>query len=199
MSRFDASLLRRALAWAGGKQGTAPAEAPLPTLPPIVAAPAPPALPAVPADQLAVQVAAELCRRFEGLRLRPYLCPSGVPTIGYGATHYEDGRRVRLTDKPITKARAEQLLLHQLRTVYLPIVLRLCPGVDSPRRLAALVDWTFNLGGGRLQASTLRRRVNEGRWEDVPAELRKWVYAAGVVMLGLQLRREEEAVLVRAK
>ena len=124
---------------------------------------------------LAVQVAAALCRMFEGCYLRPYLCPAGVPTIGYGATYYEDGTAVTLTDPPITRERAEALLLWMVRTVYLPAVLRLCPGVDNPHRLAALIDFTFNLGSGSLKASTLRRKVNAGEWTEVPGELRKWV------------------------
>ncbi len=148
------------------------------------------------AIDLAVQVAAALARRFEGLYLSPYLCPAGVPTIGYGATYYEDGSAVFLTDAPITRERAEALLLWMVRTRYLPAVVRLCPGVDSPERLAALIDFTFNLGTGNLQASTLRRRVNAGRWDDVPTELRRWVRAAGRRQRGLVMRREAEIELV---
>jgi lysozyme len=144
------------------------------------------------ATELAVQVAAALCRRFEGCYLSPYLCPAGVPTIGYGATYYEDGRRVTLADAPITRARAEQLLLWMVRTKYLPAVLRLCPDVDSPGRLAALIDWTFNLGAGALRGSTLRKRVNAGRWEDVPQEIRKWDKAGGRRLRGLTQRRDAE-------
>jgi Phage-related lysozyme (muraminidase) len=98
-----------------------------------------------------VAVAAALCRRFEGLYLRPYLCPAGVPTIGYGATYYEDGRRVRMDDPPITRERAEALLIWMVRKVYLPVVMQLCPGVREPGLLAALIDFTFNLGSGRLE------------------------------------------------
>lgn len=145
---------------------------------------------------LAIKVAAALARRFEGLYLTPYLCPAGVPTIGYGATYYEDGTPVRLADPPITRERAEQLLLWMVRTRYLPPVLKLCPAVDTPERLAALIDFAFNLGVGALRASTLRRRVNDGRWADVPAELRKWVMAGGRRLRGLVLRREAEASLV---
>jgi lysozyme len=144
----------------------------------------------------AVEVAAALARRFEGLYLRPYLCPAGVPTIGYGATYYEDGTRVQLTDPPITRDRAEELLLWMVRRVYLPVVVRLCPGVDSPGRLAALIDFTFNLGSGQLKASTLRRKVNAGDWNAVPDELRKWVRGGGRVLRGLVLRREAEVALV---
>jgi lysozyme len=144
----------------------------------------------------ALALAAALARRFEGLYLQPYLCPAGVPTIGYGATHYADGRRVTLKDLPISPAAAERLLLLHLQRTYMPAVLRLCPGVKDPRRLAALVDFTFNLGAGNLQASTLRRRVNAGRWEDVPAELMRWNKAGGRELRGLTLRRQAEAALV---
>jgi lysozyme len=145
---------------------------------------------------LAIEVAAALSRRFEGCYLLPYLCPAGVPTIGYGATYYEDGRRVTLFDAPITRERAESLLLWMVRTRYLPAVIRLCPGIDDPLRLAAIIDFTFNLGAGNLQASTLRRRINAGRWEDVPDELRKWNRGGGKVLAGLVKRREAEAVLI---
>lgn len=144
----------------------------------------------------AVQVAAALARRFEGLYLTPYLCPAGVGTIGWGATFYEDGTRVQLTDPPITRERADALLLWMVRTVYLPAVMRLCPGVDSPGRLAALIDFTFNLGQGNFKASTLRRKVNAGDWDAVPGELRKWTRGGGRVLRGLVLRREAECRLI---
>lgn len=145
---------------------------------------------------LAERVAKALIRRFEGCYLRPYLCPAGVPTVGFGATRYLDGRAVQLTDPPITRQVAEVMLLESVRRVYLPAVLKLCPGVDTPERLAALIDFTFNLGAGNLRASTLRKRVNAGRWDDVPAQLRRWNKAGGKVLRGLTIRREAEAALV---
>lgn len=148
------------------------------------------------ANDRAVEVAAALARRFEGCRLRPYLCPAGVPTIGYGATRYPGGVHVELTDPPVTREIANDMLLHSVRTVYLPTVLRLCHGIDSPERLAAIIDFTFNLGGGSLRASTLRRRINAGRWDDVPKELRKWVKGGGRVLAGLVKRREAEVSLI---
>lgn len=148
-------------------------------------------------NDLAVQVAAALMRRFEGTYLTPYLCPAGVATIGVGATYYEDGTRVRLTDPPITRERAEQLLLWMVRTVYLPAVLRLCPGVPDPYKLASLIDFAFNLGVGNLRASTLRRRVNAQNWPAVPSELRKWTRGGGKVLKGLVARREAEVALMQ--
>lgn len=159
-------------------------------------APAPAAVPHGNYLALACQVAAALCRRFEGLYLRPYLCPAGVPTIGYGATYYQDGRRVRLSDPAITRDQASALLLWMVQTVYLPAVRKLCPGVTDAYRLAALIDFSFNLGAGNLASSTLRKRVNANRWEDVPAELRKWTRGGGRVLRGLVLRREAEVELI---
>jgi lysozyme len=144
----------------------------------------------------AALTAVALARRFEGLYLTPYLCPAGVPTLGYGATYYEDGTRVQLSDPTITKERAEALLLWMVRAVYLPAVLRLCPTLDSPQRLAAIVDWTFNLGTGNLKASTLRKRILARDWDAVPAELRKWNKGGGRVLRGLTLRREAEASML---
>lgn len=145
---------------------------------------------------LATAIAAALCRRFEGMFLHPYLCPAGVPTIGYGSTHYLDGRPVQLTDPPITRALAERMLLQSIQLTYLPAVLRLCPGIDSPERLAAIIDWCYNLGAGQLAASTLRRRINAGRWPEVPAEVRRWNRGGGRVLPGLVLRRDAEVALI---
>lgn len=137
-----------------------------------------------------------LLERFEGLRLRPYLCPAGVATIGLGSTRYENGTPVRLTDPPITPERAYALARLQLLRDYLPQVLALCGAVDTPGRLAALTDFAYNLGNGALRASTLRRRVLAGQWELVPAELRKWVRGGGRVLPGLVKRREAEVALL---
>ena len=190
MSRFDAGLLARARAFIEQGPG-ARQQVPAPE-----ALPDPPAVAAVRQAADAVDVAAALCRRFEGFRSQPYLCPAGVPTIGYGATHYLDGRPVKLTDPAISRDEADRLLLAMVRRTYLPAVQRLCPGVTHPGRLAALIDFTFNLGAGRLQASTLRRRVNAGEWGQVPTELRKWVIGGGRVLRGLVIRREAEIELL---
>lgn len=145
---------------------------------------------------LVLKLASALCRRFEGLYLYPYLCPAGVPTIGYGATFYEDGTKVSLRDKPITKERAEALLTWHLEHGFLPGVTRLCTGADTPERLAALLDFAFNLGLGNLKASTLRKRVNQGDWLDAKVQIMKWNKAGGKILKGLTRRREAERQLL---
>lgn len=144
----------------------------------------------------AVSFAAALCRKFEGAYLRPYICPAGVPTIGYGATFYPTGERVALSDPPITLGQAEDLLDWMLRKVFMPQVLELCPGIEQPEQLAAITDFAFNLGVGRLKASTLRKRINAGDWAAVPGELRKWTRGGGKVLRGLVARREAEILLL---
>lgn len=146
----------------------------------------------------AIDIAAALCRRFEGLVLKPYLCSAGVPTIGYGATYYPDGRRVTLKDPPITRDQAERMLILQIERDFLPAVARLCPVLlrESPERLAAIIDFTFNLGSGNLRASTLRRKINAELWHEVPTQLLRWNKAGGRVLRGLTIRRQAEADLI---
>lgn len=144
----------------------------------------------------ALAIVMRLCMQFEGLYLRPYLCPAGVPTIGVGSTRYLDGRPVRLTDPPITREHALVLLRSRVLTEFMPAVLRLCGPLDTPGRLAALTDFSYNVGTGALKASTLRRRVLAGQWGRVPAELLKWVRGGGRVLPGLVRRRRKEADLI---
>ena len=134
--------------------------------------------------------------RFEGLFLTVYLCPAGVPTIGLGSTRYADGRRVALGDPPITTEHAYLLAVHQLRTEYLPQVLRLCPGADGFDKIAALLDFAYNMGLGALAASTLRRRVNEGDWAGAQREIQRWTQGGGRTLRGLVIRRAVEAALL---
>lgn len=143
-------------------------------------------------------LAAALCRRFEGLYLKPYMCPANVPTIGFGSTAYENGVRVTLADRAITKKRAERLLRHELLKIY-PQVVRLCPTLPAlgPGPVAAILDFTYNLGSGRLQASTLRRKINAGDLAAARLELAKWVRGGGRVLPGLVKRRNAEALLLR--
>ena len=108
-----------------------------------------------------LELAAELCRRYEGYRAKPYLCPAGVATIGYGSTYYADKRKVTLEDAPMDEPTARALLMIELEHTYLPGVLRNCPGlITDVRKCNAIVDFCYNLGTGRLQTSTLKSKIN---------------------------------------
>lgn len=148
------------------------------------------------------QAAIELAKRFEGFhrvpqvdpgRAHPYICPAGFWTIGYG--HLCDAQH-----PPITEAEAEVYLARDLQTA-LAATLRCCPvlATESEGRLAAIVDFTFNLGAGRLQTSTLRRRINRRDWSGAVQELQRWVYGGGNVLPGLVLRRSYEVSLLLAE
>ena len=145
------------------------------------------------------QAAIDLAKRFEGFhrvpradpgRAHPYVCPAGYWTIGYG--HLCDPKH-----PPITEAEAEGYLAADLRTA-LNATLRSCPvlATEPAGRLAAIVDCTFNLGAGRLQTSTLRRRLNQRDWPSAASELRRWVYGGGKVLPGLVIRRAAEIALL---
>lgn len=144
-----------------------------------------------------VEAAAELCRHFEGFRSAPYICPAGFPTIGYGTVWRPDGRKVTMEDPPISKQTAEEWLQAELRHNYAAGVLRLCPGlVAFTGPFNAAVDFAYNLGVGRLQTSTLRRKLNSRDWEGAAEELRKWVRGGGRILPGLVRRREAEVKLL---
>jgi len=147
------------------------------------------------------QAAIDIAKRFEGFERKakrgveitavPYICPAGFWTIGYG--HLCDPKH-----PPITEAEAEVYLARDLQTA-LAATLRYCPvlATEPEGRLAAVVDFTFNLGAGRLQTSTLRRRVNQRDWVAAGQELRRWVYGGGRALPGLVARRDAEAALLR--
>lgn len=144
----------------------------------------------------ATAIACDLAKTFEGLRLRPYLCPAGIPTIGYGATYYIDKRPVALTDPAISKDAAERLLTVTMGNIYVAGAYSLCPTADTPARLAALGDFAFNLGLSRLKSSTLRKRVLDGDWTGAHTEILKWTRGGGKILPGLVRRRIAEAALL---
>lgn len=146
----------------------------------------------------AIQIAKKLCILFEGMYLKPYLCPAGIPTIGVGSTHYENGARVSLTDPPITPERAEQLLMWELRSNCAPRVLKLCSNLPEwgPGATAAIMDFVYNLGSGNLQSSTLRKKILSNDREGAKEELMKWVRGGGRVLPGLVRRRTAECTLM---
>jgi lysozyme len=150
-----------------------------------------------------LDLAVELCRRFEGFRAEPYLCPAGIPTIGYGSTYYPGGRKVTLQDEPVTELQARAMLVHELLSTYAPGVVRQCPGLlplavtnDDWGKFCAIVDFAYNLGVGRLQTSTLRRCINRQDWAGAKEQLALWVRGGGRVLPGLVRRRAAEAALI---
>jgi len=143
-----------------------------------------------------LELAAELCKRFEGFVSKPYLCPANVATIGYGSTYYADKRKVTLEDAPMSEQDAHALLMIELEHTYLPSVLRQCPILATDeRKCNSIVDFVYNLGNGRLQTSTLKRKINVGDWEGAKEQLMLWNKGGGKVLAGLTKRRKAECAL----
>ncbi len=131
-----------------------------------------------------------LIKQFEGFSSTVYRCAAGYPTIGYGHVlkaddHFDDG---------IDEQQAEILLRHDVQIAE-RAVLRLINVPLTDGQFSALVSFVFNLGGGALQRSTLRRKVNRQEHIEVPAEFVRWVYAGGRKLPGLVKRRRCEARL----
>lgn len=142
-----------------------------------------------------------LIKEFEGFlrlmadgRVKPYACPANVATVGWGTTIYPDGSRVKLTDPPIDRAKATEYLAWELRKDENALD-RLTTRPLAPLARGSLVSFVYNCGSGAYKASNLRKAVNDGRWSDVPAELRKWRMGGGRVLPGLVRRREAEGVM----
>lgn len=138
----------------------------------------------------------ELIKHFEGFSSRLYKCPAGYHTIGYGHRIIPDINDAGMT---VTRDQADAILRIDLsvaekavRRYINPIVFE---GEKGQGKFDALVSFTFNLGGGALQRSSLRRKINYGDPFDVEREFGKWVIAGGKKWKGLIDRRYAEAVL----
>jgi lysozyme len=138
--------------------------------------------------------ALDLVKAFEGCRLAPYRDAVGVWTIGYGATYGLDGRRVTAAHPTLSPGEAALLLKRDVARFAGAVDRLVKVSIDAPQR-GALTSFTFNLGAGALQSSTLLKRVNGLEWDDVPRQFMRWVYAGGRVLPGLLRRRAAEAAL----
>lgn len=128
-----------------------------------------------------------LIRQFERFSPVTYRCPAGYWTIGYG--HLADRGHA-----PITQEEANNLL--RLDAVVAEAAVK--KFISAPLhqcQFDALASFTFNLGSGALQRSTLRRVINRGEYAAAPAQFLRWVYAGGRKLPGLVRRRMAEATL----
>ena len=132
----------------------------------------------------------DLIKRFEGFSPTIYICPAGWPTIGYG--HVVNDQERASFAEGIDEEAGEVLLRNDVEKSE-RAVLRLIRVALDDGQFDALVSFTFNLGSGALQRSTLRRKVNREEHDTVPPEFRRWVWAGGRKLRGLMRRREAEA------
>lgn len=137
----------------------------------------------------------DLVKLSEGFRPRPYLCPAGVWTIGYGSTRYANGEPVSNGDPAINEKQAAELVMATLATEYEAAVNRYVNVALQQHQFDALVDFAYNAGTHALRTSTLLRRVNVGAFEQAAEEFGRWVHADGKRLQGLVTRREAERKL----
>ena len=135
------------------------------------------------------QTGIDLIKDFEGFRSEPYLCSASVATIGYGST-----LGITLDSPAISQEEGEALLAKDLER-FERGVHRLCPVPLSRGQYDALVSFSFILGAGALQSSTLRRKIMREDYEGAADEFPRWVFAAGRRLAGLVRRREAERAL----
>lgn len=130
----------------------------------------------------------------EGFYPKPYLCPAGVPTIGYGTTIYPNKTKVTLDDSEITLQQGEHYLAYECKAVEDQIKsVVLAPLTIN--QFSALVSFVYNVGIGNFRASTMLRLINNKEYEAASNEFPKWRLAGGQIMQGLVIRRENERQL----
>jgi len=137
----------------------------------------------------------DLIKSFEGLKLKPYLCPANVPTVGYGSTFYENDKKVKLTDPSITEQRASELLLDSLKG-FERYVDSYCRDDINQNQFDALVSFCYNLGPANLKSSTLLKKANVNPNDPtIEQEFLRWNKAGGRALKGLTKRRQAESDL----
>jgi lysozyme len=135
----------------------------------------------------------DLVKRFEGCKLKAYLCPAGVPTIGWGET----GKHVFI-GLTVTQEQADEWLMRSLAKANAALHrLVNCPLKQCQED--ALTSFVYNCGAFNFEQSTLRKRVNCGKIEEAAEEFGKWVNGDGKKLPGLVRRRAAERAMFEGK
>ena len=127
----------------------------------------------------------ELIKISEGFRAKAYLCPAGIPTIGYGETQ---GVHLGMT----TTIEEAQAKLDARYDEFEAEVLSVVKVDLNENQLGALTSFTYNIGLGNLSRSGLLARINRGDFEGAAEEFKKWNMGGGRVLPGLVIRRQAE-------
>lgn len=136
----------------------------------------------------------DLIRKHEGLRLKAYLCPAKIPTIGYGNTFYEDGSKVKIGDE-ITKERADKLF-EIIADDFADKVFKITKAKLTQNQFNAIVSFAYNVGLTNYRNSTLLKKVLfNPNSKDVEIQFMRWTKAKGVELTGLVNRRKDEIKL----
>ena len=155
----------------------------------------------------------KMIKHHEGVRLKPYLCPAHIWTIGVGHVLYQDQIKLPMVRKdgytgPIrkdyplkvedfrvwTQEEVDRLLEKDLGSFTRGVV-RLCGPDLSPGQLGALTSFAFNTGLGALQRSQIRQKHLRKDYEGAAEAFMMWTKAGGKELPGLVKRRKDERAL----
>ncbi len=137
----------------------------------------------------------DLIKSFEGLFLKPYLDPIKIPTIGFGTIQYPNGKKVTMQDPAITEAQAEEYLQHEVNQKSAAVE-KMVKVPLNDNEFAALASFSYNVGSGALQGSTLLKLLNAGSDRSAVADqFLRWNKAGGQELPGLTRRRQAERSL----
>jgi len=149
----------------------------------------------------------DLIKHFEGVKNRPYLCPALLWTIGVGSVLYPEQAKLPMDSRKSYPLKAEHNRVwsdDEIDKLFLTDVYRFERGVEryitvslTQSQFDCLVAFSFNLGLGTLQKSTLRQKLNRQDYEGAIESLLKYNKAGGKILKGLDLRRKAEAALFK--
>jgi len=147
----------------------------------------------------------DMIKHHEGVRVRPYRCPALLWTVGVG--HVIDQKHIGVKleerknlpipdgwDRTLSMAEVDQILSDDLAT-FQRGVLRLCPSDLTQSRFDAFVSFSFNVGLGNLQRSSIRMKHNRGDFDGAAKAFMQWTKAGGRELPGLVKRRKDERAL----
>lgn len=142
----------------------------------------------------------EMLAVFEGFRSAPYRDSVGVPTIGYGNTYYLDGRKVKMSDPPISRDEAKKLKMAVINRDFAPVVNRLLAdqianGQITQNMFDALISLAYNIGVDGLSKSSVIRHLKNGEKQKAADAFLLWKNAGGKPIL-LKRRQKERAVFL---
>ena len=146
-----------------------------------------------------------MIKHHEGVRQKPYQCPARLWTIGVGHVMWPEQGRLKLEDRNAFPVRPEDMRTYTMEEVdgiLRADLARFERGVSqfitvplTQGMFDALVSFSFNVGLGTLQRSTLRAKLNRGDKEGAAEELLKYCMAGGKILKGLQNRRIDERAM----
>jgi lysozyme len=143
-----------------------------------------------------------MIKHHEGVRQKPYRCPALLWTVGVGhvidpshiGVKFDERKSLPIPagwDRTLSMEEVNDILAQDLRR-FEKGVLRLCPNGLTQHRFDALVSFSFNVGLGNLQRSSIRMKHNRGDYDGAAEAFMQWTKAGGRVLNGLVKRRTDE-------